>query len=330
MISSTSTQTDGQHALIARVREHTLPEDAIPIIETYDEVIGARDRFLWKWAHHLFPEFTLSCVDPRHVDEVRDAKLFGLVFVSVLDDVAEMQQDTATFEEAAKIPFEHKTVARDREGADPEVLDFASDVWERFAPAIRESPRAAEFGGIVDFDLEQILNSMRYSCIANRNVEFVTGSELRTYDAHNMMLYGFADVDVLHSPSFDRAEMATLRQVVERAQRMARIGNWITTWERELAEGDFVSGVVVYALENDIVTVDELMALRGSPRPETVDELASTIRANAVEGVFLTQWREELARARRLEGDVRSVDLGSYLDGLETVMEYHLASRGMK
>ena len=330
MTTSRSRPVDGSSDLLETVRTHALPERAIPLIEAYEETIGDRDRFLWKWAHHLFPKFTLSCVDPAHRAATRDAKLVGLIFVSVLDDIAEIQQDAATFEEAAKIPFAHRSVNRDRDGVDREVLDFATVLWERFEPTLTESPRADEFGGIAEFDLEQTINSMRYSYVTNRDIEFVTGSELETYDAHNMMLYGFADVDLLYSPSFDRSEMGSLRRVVERAQRMVRIGNWITTWERELLEGDFTSGVVVYALENDIVTAEELAAIREDPETAAVEDVVESIRGHGVEGVFLDRWRDELEQARSYQGSVDSVDLASYLDGIETVMEYHLASRGLK
>lgn len=330
MTTSRSRQVDGTSELLETIRTHELPEAAIPAIEAYEQVIGDRDRFLWRWAHRLFPEFTLSCVDPAHRAATRDVKLFGLIFVSILDDVAEMQRDAATFEEATKIPFDHLTPDPDRDGVDREVLAVAADVWGRFAPTLWESPRAEEFEALVRFDLEQVINSMRYSWLANRDLQFVNGPELRRYDAHNMMLYGFADVDLLHSPSFDRAETATLRRVVDRAQRMARIGNWITTWERELVEGDFTSGVVVHALENGIVSADELAAIRETGDLDAVDAVAATIRDHDVEGVFLTRWREELAEARTLEGAVDSVDVAAYLDGIETVMDYHLATRGLK
>jgi hypothetical protein len=300
------------------------------LVESYEEIVGDRDRFLWKWAHHLFPKFTLSCVAPEHVEKVQNSKLVGLMFVSILDDIAEMHDDRATFEEAVKIPFDHRSANADRDGVDPETLTFASDIWDRFSSKLQKGPRAIEFAEIIRFDLKQVLNAMDYSYIANQNVEFVTRSELQTYDTHNMMLFGFADIDLVHSPTFARSELSTLRRVIERAQRMVRIGNWITTWKRELSEGDFTSGVVVYALEHDIVSTDDLRASREGASAKDSEAVIRTIQDHAVEDVFLRQWREELAAARKFEGELDSVDVGTYLDGIETVMEYHLASRGLK
>ena len=315
---------------IERVREHELPPGLSRVVDDYEATIGDRERFLWKWAHHLFPTFTLSCVPTEHRETVRDTKLLGLMFVSVLDDTAEKHGDRATFEEAAKIPFNHVAPAFDRDGVDEDVLAFAASLWDRVSPRLERAPRMEEFGEIARFDLTQVLNAIDYSSVANEDVAFVTGNELQTYEAHNMMVFAFADLDILHSPAFDRSELASLRRVVERAQRMVRIGNWITTWERELGEADFTSGIVVYALENDIVSVDELRALAADGGETVVDEVAEVIRDHDVEDVFLRRWHEELAAAREFERDVDSVDLAAYLDGIEGIMDYHLASRGLK
>jgi len=328
--------TDGLPAVRAsrapleQVRDHQLPEQTLPLVESYDALIGDRDRFLWKWAHHLFPEFTLSSVAPEHVEQAQDTKLLGLMFVSVLDDIAEKDQDWATFGEAAKLPFDHQSVNPARSGVDRDVLAFADDVWIRFSAQLRAGPRAAEFADIVQYDLKQVVNAMEYSYLANQNLDAITESEVQTYDSHNMMLFGFADIDFTRSPAFDRSELSTLRRVVERAQRMVRIGNWVTTWEREVAEGDFTSGIVAHALEENIVTADDLRASREDDGDRRVAATIRTIHEHDVEDVFLRQWSQELAAAREFEGACDSVDVGSYLDGIETVMEYHLATRGLK
>lgn len=319
----------GDVEVIESVHQHRLPESLKGVLEAYDLAVGERDRFLWRWGHHLFPKFTLSCVDPESMENIRDAKLLGLIFVSVLDDMVEKHTDRTTFEEASKIPFDHQTVNPDRERIDRAKLEFAQDVWTRFSAALDDGPMADEFEAIFRFDLKQILNAIDYSYVANQNLAFVNEVELGAYDAHNMMLFAFADLDLAYSPTFDRTELASLRRVIRRAQRMVRIGNWISTWERELGEDDVTSGVVVYALQNDIVSVADLRALQNGG-DENAERIADRIREHDVEDVFLREWHEELTAARAFEPELNSVDVGAYLDGIETVMEYHLASRGLK
>ena len=253
---------------IERVQNHSLPDSSVRLIESYDEIVGDRSRFLWKWAHHLFPKFTLSSVDSAGVERLQDDKLTALMFVSILDDVGEMHQDRATFEEAAKIPFDHQTVNHDRPAVDSEVLQFASDVWEQFSPTLQSGPRADEFEEIVAFNVKQVLNAIDYSYVANQNIGFIT-------------------------------------------------------------EGDFTSGIVAHALDEGILSADELRASRDTGGTDS-ETIINIIHDQDVEDVFLRQWEEELAAARKFEGAFDTVDVGAYLDGIETVMEYHVASRGLK
>ncbi|NIQ23697.1 MAG: hypothetical protein GTN92_15205, partial [Pseudomonas stutzeri] len=62
-------------------------------------------------------------------------------------------------------------------------------------------------------------------------------------------------LDLMCSRAFDRAELGQLREVLWHAQCMGRIGNLITTWERELAERDFTSGVFARALQQGLLGV---------------------------------------------------------------------------
>lgn len=75
---------------------------------------------------------------------------------------------------------------------------------------------------------------------------------------------------------------------------MARIGNWLTTWERELTEGDFSSGIVVCAIRRRVITASE--AKRGD-----VDRLVDRITAHGIEAEFIREWeiRQKASGNRR-------------------------------
>lgn len=64
-----------------------------------------------------------------------------------------------------------RTPDPDRDGVDREGLGFAADVWARSAPTLWEIPRAGEFEAFVRFDLEQLVDSMRYSFARGRTLE---------------------------------------------------------------------------------------------------------------------------------------------------------------
>lgn len=326
-----TTQSIGEtEALLDRIDETDLPPVVSELLTEYDDVVGERDRFLWQWLYYLFPRIRLSCVPATAGDSVRTAKLLASLYLVLLDDLAEIEKDRRTFREAAKVPMPHQTREPSRPDVDGAFVEFAARVWERLEEVLETAPRGDRYRDLLTFDLEQSLNAVEYSYLANEHLELASVEEATLYESHNMMLFTYVDLDLLFSPAFDGAELATLRKVVRRAQQMARIGNWVTTWERELDERDFTSGVVAYALENGVVSRQQLDRLGDDGPADERESIARAIRNAEIEAWFLRQWRECYREASAYEDHLRSVDVAAFLDGMETVLACHLASRGMK
>ncbi len=315
---------------IRRVKRHELPETTRSIIDDYEATVGERSRFLWKWLDLLFPEFTLSCVETEDAARLRDAKFLASLFVILLDDIAEKQMDKPLFEELSKIPFEYQSVNDRRESIDTDCLVFAEQVWDRFEDALADAPLRKDFVELFRFDLKQTITAIEYSYTLNRNLEMANMGEIDKYDCANMMLFTYVNLDLMHSPGFERRDLSVLRQIVIKAQRMARIGNWVTTWEREVREDDYSSGVVVYALENDIISIEDLYALRDSRLEGEYDRIVDAIATHDIEDIFLHWWQQNYAEIKELESEIDSVNVGAFLEGMQNVMLYHLASKGLK
>lgn len=312
------------------IAQHELPAGLIDLIDEYDSRVGERDRYLWKWIHHVLPEVTLSSVPRAYRSDVVDAKLVASMFVVLLDDIGEKRQDRATLIEASKIPFATESPDVDRPRIDGETIEVAETIWTRYEAMLGEGPRREEFLDVFEFDLKQTLNAIEYSSLVNENLEIANGDESWAYDCHNMMLFTYLNTDLMFSPAFERDDLGALRRAVHGTQKLARIGNWITTWEREIWEGDFTSGVLVYALENGIVTSDELYDLRESGTERDVVRIDERIKDHRIEEHFLSEWAAVRREVGEFESEIDSVDLGSYLEGMETLLQLHLASRGRK
>ncbi|MFC7069586.1 hypothetical protein [Halobaculum lipolyticum] len=330
----------GADAYEETVAAVTLPDPVLDAVEAYEAVGGERDRFVWKWIYDLFPAFTLSSVPAEHADRVRTTKTLFTVFITLLDDVAERDGDARTFDRIRRAVRCRVDAGGDRDvgggaaedgddGGDGDgraaVVEFAVDLWATVERRLATAPRYDEFADVFGYDLRQALNAMEYSRVVNDHLAIANLGGATHYDSHNMVMFPYADVDVMHSPGFDPAEFGAVRELIWDLQEMARIGNWLTTWEREVAEGDYSAGVVVYALRNGIVTREELAAAADGDTA-AVDR----IHAHDVEGVFLADWHSlnRSVRERRFETD--SVDLDAFVAGMETVMDHHLASEGYK
>lgn len=312
-----------------QIEEHALPDNLGAIADEYDDVVGIRDRFLWKWFHCLSPHFRLSTVKESYAEKVQNDKSLLTFYVTLLDDLVDERNDRATFREAAKLPFDHLSVEFDQSGVDGECLELAADVWDELERSLRVAPRFREYDRLFRFDLRQTVNAVRYAYVVNNYPYAANTTEAYAYGSHNMCMLAFADVDLMHSPGFDREEFAALRTSLWTAQRMARIGNWVSTWKRELAEGDFTSGVVAHAYETGIITDEELRQLWANPTQELVDEIQRRVDEHDVRGEFLDQWRQQYAELERAP-EMETVDLGALLDGMCTVLQFHLDSEGKK
>jgi hypothetical protein len=104
---------------------------------------------------------------------------------------------------------------------------------------------------------------------------------------------------------------------------MARIGNWLSTWKREVKEKDYSSGVFAYVFSNKIIDIDEIKNL-------TENEIIKRIENSCVKDYFLSIWKENYLKLLSYKDRIKSVDMKAYLDGLETVIKFHMASEGFK
>lgn len=298
-----------------------LPEVVETVVDEYDRVLGDRDRFLWKWIHNLFDAFTLSSVATDRRNTVRNHKTLLTVFITTLDDLAERESDTTTFDRARHIPFRTGTA-----GAEGAVVEFLADLWATVEAELRTAPRYEEFADIFEYDFRQTVNAMDYSRFLNETPAAANRAEAERYDAYNMAVFPYACVDLMYSPSFDTGELGALRSLLCDLQQMARIGNWVTTWQRELAEGDVSSGIVVCALERGVITPAEVT----DPDQATVDRLVDRIKSYGIEAEFMREWEIRSRAVRKRTGELDSIDVGAMVDGFETVMDHHLTSDGLK
>ena len=311
------------------LQDYSLPPDLAAIADMYDTAVGHRDTFLWKWFHYLNPSVRLATVQTCYERKVQDDKTLLTVYVTLLDDLIDKRNDRATFQEASKLPFDRCDAKPDRPGVDEGCLSLARGVWEELERSLRTAPQFSEFYDLFQFDLRQTMNAVRHAYILNNYPYTANMTEAYAYGSHNMVMFAFADIDLMHSVRFNREEFSELRTVLWAAQAMARIGNWVSTWERELSEGDFTSGVLVYAYENDIVSDEEIRQLWANPTEEVVADVSDRIARAGVEEHLLDQWAEYYATIDCASG-LETVDVDALLTGMETVMRFHIASEGMK
>jgi hypothetical protein len=310
-------------AATAEVLAKQLNPDLMQWADDYAQV-GHRDLYLWKWVRQGVEVTALSCVDPEWFDAVCDIKVLGVMLDVLLDDIADRGGDPELLEQLLAAPFDRrrprlrKVTPRDRAYA-----EFTLDVWQEIKRRTRRLPRFEEYAAVWRYDYLQLFNAMRYSHLINQDIALLNLAEHDLYLPHNMHIMISATADLMCSPTFDRAELGRLRDAVWHAQCMGRIGNLVTTWERELPDGDFTSGVFARAIAEGDVTLEQLRA-----RDQAA--VAAAIRSGGHEDFVLHRWEQYREHLHALAPRLRTVDLTKLLHGYERLIRLHLISRGAK
>jgi hypothetical protein len=314
----------------ARVRQEVsfalqreLSHDLQPWVDEYGRV-GRRNAYLWKWCRQGVEVTTLSCVEPNLREHLCDTKVLGVMLDVLLDDVADQQGEASFLEDLISVPFGRaETAAHPRSPSQQAYAQFTAAVWNEIERRAGRLPRFHEFAELWRYDYLQLLNTMRYSHLLNENLAMLNLVEHDLYSPHNMHMMVSATLDLMCSPEFDRMELGLLREAVWHAQYMGRIGNLVTTWQREVGEGDFSSGVFASAVSCGDLTVADLL---GGDRAW----IEAGVRGGDHEGYFLQEWCRRRLALLALTPRVRTVDLKQLVAGLERLICLHLGSRGCK
>ena len=288
------------------------------------ETVGQRGRFLWQWCLKGVHMITLPCVEQSMREHVVETKILSILFGTLIDDIADREQDSEMLQMAIDAASENWSVARLElwHGRRRSYLEMISGLWHEIWTRCQTYPRLTDFEHLLRFDNDQILNSMRYALLANQCPGLLNVIEHDLYQPHNMQIMFMATLDLCASRSFNRDELGMAREIFWHAQRMGRIGNMITTWEREVLDRDFTSGIFAFAVHRGILSAEDLRNL-------PAHEIMGLLESAECQGHFINEWSYHRSQMERKITKVKSVDLTGYLGAFEKLIRLHLCSRGL-
>lgn len=300
-----------------------LPEILNDFIETYEHLGGQRDAFLWKWVYENLHYYTLSSVSPSERENIITLKTLLTIFVAIFDDIADVDRDVQTIYEMQKLPHHIELIDMNMiSEKNKQLFALSLDIWRYFIAAIREYPNFFYFEDMLFFDVKQMINSFLYFTIVNQNLSLMSYSESATYGYHNMMMIIYCDIDLMASENIINEEVPILREIFWRGQKMGRIGNWLTTWERELKDDDYSSGIFAYQL------VKRELPETGPLQPKS--EIIKAINNSHAQEHFYAEWQQYYDEIKHLGESVQSIDVDAYLLALENLLKSHILSSGLK
>jgi hypothetical protein len=309
--------------IIAEIKQVTFSPYLQEWIRSYESV-GQRGRFLWQWCLKGVRMTTLPSVETALRSHVVETKLLGILFCSLIDDIADREQDAEMLEMAIAASSNQWAVERLEfwNGRRRSYLEMICKVWNEVWTRCSTYPRFRDFEPLLKFDNEQVQIAMRYALLSNQCPGLLNVIEHDLYQPNNMQMIFMATVDLCASPDFNSDELGIAREVFWHAQRMGRIGNMITTWEREVLDRDFTSGIFAFAVHRGILSAADLRNL-------PAHEIMTLLETNDCQEHFINEWKAHRTQMLRKLRRVKSIDLMPYLNGVEELFRTHLGSRGL-
>jgi len=290
-------------------------------VDAYEK-LGRRSLYLWKWCQQGIELTILPCVPAEWRAHVNDTKLLGVMLDVLLDDVADFERDSVFLERLIGL-LNNQTSLSEFAPEQLAYAEFTKRVWDAINQRAREYPNFAAYEDLFRYDYLQLINTMRYSNLVNRRLALLNLVEHDLYLPHNMHMIIFSTLDLMCIPHVHPRELGHVREAMWHAQCMGQIGNQITTWQRELDEGDYTSGVFARAITMGDLTVDQLV-------DGNRDQIETAIRRGRHEEHFFQQWKNHRHRLIGLTGRISAFDVSTLVGGLDRLTQIELGSRGQR
>ena len=282
--------------------------------------VGSRGLFLWKWAWRGVEETELTSVPEVWREHTRCTKLLAIILKNLLDGLAEGLTEECRLDEALALLTPHHLPDVSTPRPVDLYLRIVYDLWNVLGERVRALPGWEQFQPLWHFDTRQMINALEYVSLCGRYRGLNNLAENRAYLPHNVNLLPFAVIDLMAS-DYDPVELGHVREAVFHAQAWGEIGNILAAWRRSVAERDFTRRIFVLAVNERVVTAEELETL-------PPDQLITRIEASEVERKLLYDCRIHRDHLVQVAAQCQSVDLSAYARGIETFFAMNLAARG--
>ncbi len=207
----------------------------------------------------LFKEFlvkgytaiTLSSVSESRFSELLRAKVCLGTLITLYDDFADRptQSNPHLLEILYQLNFVSRDSARSLNPRDHHVVEFAKSLFVEIKDILIRQPHYRTLSEILNFDLKQFYSANQYSSLIFRNPHINNALENRLYAHHNMGMIMVGMMDLMATNRIDFSEFGAMREVLLMGQRMGRIFNVLTTYHREVMDGDITGELATCANE---------------------------------------------------------------------------------
>jgi len=273
-------------------------------IELY-KTVGLRNAgFLFPWLYNVYNQTYLPSIDEEYKEALSLDKTKLTIFDVLIDDLADNAKirNRRLLEEAIRIPWNGMKKFNNT------YLQVTKKIWMDCINSIKQYPRYDEFRDIFYFDMDQVMNSMRYAYLVN-TADFSSISEDEMYLNHGVMVILHCDMDLMCSPNFNLEELRDLRPILYWVQDVAHIGNMFNTYPKEIQEADFSSPIISMGIREGLIDKSILVN-----NPEHARACLKPLIAR-----FEERMQNDFDSIKSHADTIKSIDIYDFYNRLKTV-----------
>lgn len=274
------------------------------LVNQYVAVSQIRDRRLFTdFLVNGYKMTTLSSVSSKNLDNVIFAKVCLGMIITLYDDLADNPQyyNPKLLKSLYQLNLGDETsIKTTLPPEDVATYELAQYLFSNLESTLKSFVHYTSMSEILAFDIQHVFLANRYSELITANPSMRNMTESRILGPYNMGMVAAGIIDLMASPFFDEAEIGYIREFLIKGQRLGRIGNLISTYQREMKEGDVTNEILI--------------------DPKGSDHYKNELMKEFFEG---------LLEIKKLEKKVLCIDLNSYVDGLLKLYHLHIDLEGI-
>lgn len=310
---------------LAAIKKIKLPPKLQKWAREYEK-IGGRDGFIWKLFLKAKREINCMPVKKPYRAPLMEINFLITMFVVLLDDVADKNQNKKLLNKLIKVPLMKNSAKYGKfNKKEKDYLSFTVKVWERINQLVIKSPLYEKFKDMFKRDINQMIRAINRDCFINKNHCAINKTDYWLHSPHAMQFIIGAAVNLMHLSVFVPRELKIVGEIAWQGQKMARVGNCVSTWEREINDNDFSSGVFAYAIDSGTLTVQDLTNANRA-------EIIKKIKKADIEGKLLKEW--EKARNRIFyfweRKKIKTMNIKKFIKGLDNLLALEMISKNHK
>jgi hypothetical protein len=287
--------------------------------KNYPSIYAHRPFYIWQLGQAFWQLVSLNLSDTDFLQSSSLKFRIGVATI-LLDDICDMGRDKAVFDKCllaleGQIDNDNWT----------ELYQLLRDIWAVIQNTIKQAPNYTLLKPTWEEAYQKWIDSFEYSLsIYEESSDFGEAWE-RDLEiiAHSTSFYLNGLIDLLFVPNLSTQQVSSATEVFLRTQKMVQLADWAATWERELPQRDFTSGVFTMALQNGWITSDDLMA------NDSLEKVRQQIRNSPVEGLLWKEWERLRIESHQIAKENQLPGLDGYIDSFSVIMFIFIVSTGL-